>query len=214
MFVFSIIIGSISITALYFYIEPDLPSVDPLKDAKLSVPLRIFSKDNKLIAEFGKKRRAPLTYSNIPKIAINAYIAAEDEHFFSHPGVDYRGLLRAAWDIITTGKKGSGGSTITMQVARNYLLSNEKTFIRKFKEIFLSLKIEREFSKQTIMELYLNRIFLGHRAYGIGAAAQVYYGTTVDNLTIAQAAMIAGLPKAPSANNPIIAPQKAIYRRG
>lgn len=214
---FSIIcslLGAAFFYATYLYIEPDLPSVTKLKDIKLSVPLRVFTNDSKLIGEFGKKRRAPLEYSQIPSQMINAFLSAEDERFFTHPGVDYQGILRAVWHIIKTGEKGSGGSTITMQVARNFFLSNEKTYTRKLKEIFLSLKIEQEFNKPQIIELYLNRIFLGNRAYGIGAAAQVYYGKPVEQLSLEQVAMIAGLPKAPSANNPISNPVRAKRRRG
>ena len=213
-FVTCSLLGAISLYISYLVIKPDLPDVSTLKDIKLSVPLRIYTVDNKLIGEFGKKRRAPLTYEQIPEQMINAFLAAEDERFFTHPGVDYQGIMRAVWHIIKTGEKGSGGSTITMQVARNFYLSKEKTYIRKLKEIFLSLKIEQEFSKNEIIELYLNRIFLGNRAYGIGAAAQVYYGRPVELLTLEQIAMIAGLPKAPSANNPISNPVRAKRRRG
>ncbi len=215
--VFSMIcslLGGVLFYAAYLYIEPDLPAVDKLKDIKLSVPLRVYTYDNKLIGEFGKKRRAPLEYAEIPTQMINAFLSAEDERFFTHPGVDYQGILRAVWHIIKTGEKGSGGSTITMQVARNFFLSNEKTYTRKLKEIFLSLKIEQEFDKPQIIELYLNRIFLGNRAYGIGAAAQVYYGKPAKKLSLEQIAMIAGLPKAPSANNPISNPVRAKRRRG
>ncbi len=208
------LLGGVFFYAAYLYIGPDLPAVDKLKDIKLSVPLRVYTYDNKLIGEFGKKRRAPLEYPEIPPQMINAFLSAEDERFFTHPGVDYQGILRAVWHIIKTGEKGSGGSTITMQVARNFFLSKEKTYIRKLKEIFLSLKIEQELNKPQIIELYLNRIFLGNRAYGIGAAAQVYYGKPVEKLSLEQIAMIAGLPKAPSANNPISNPVRAKRRRG
>lgn len=208
------LLGGVLFYAAYLYIEPDLPAVDKLKDIKLSVPLKVYTYDNKLIGEFGKKRRAPLKYAETPTQMINAFLSAEDERFFTHPGVDYQGILRAVWHIIKTGEKGSGGSTITMQVARNFFLSNEKTYTRKLKEIFLSLKIEQEFNKPQIIELYLNRIFLGNRAYGIGAAAQVYYGKPVEKLSLEQIAMIAGLPKAPSANNPISNPVRAKRRRG
>ncbi len=207
------LLGTASLYISYLVIKPDLPDVSTLKDIKLSVPLRIYTADDKLIGEFGKKRRAPLNYEQIPTQIINAFLAAEDERFFTHPGVDYQGILRAVWQLIRTGEKGSGGSTITMQVARNFFLSKEKTYIRKLKEIFLSLKIEQEFTKNEIIELYLNRIFLGNRAYGIGAAAQVYYGKPVELLTLEQIAMIAGLPKAPSANNPISNPVRAKGRR-
>jgi penicillin-binding protein 1A len=146
-------------------------------------------------------------------MVINAILATEDDRFFEHPGVDYQGLLRAAMELIRTGEKRQGGSTITMQVARNFFLSSEKTYLRKLTEILLALKIERQLSKQEILELYLNKIYFGHRAYGIAAAAQVYYGVSIDELTLAQTAMIAGLPKAPSANNPVSNPERALERR-
>jgi len=164
-------------------------------------------------AEFGEQRRAPVRFADLPQAIIDAILATEDDRFFQHPGVDYHGLIRAAVKLVSTGRKSQGGSTITMQVARNFFLSSEKTYLRKFKEIFLALKIERYLSKQEILELYLNKIYFGHRAYGIAAAAQVYYGVSIDQLSIAQVAMIAGLPKAPSANNPVSNPQRALQRR-
>ena len=206
-------LGTASLIGTYLYLEPDLPPVEQLREIRLQVPLRIYSKDQRLIAEFGEKRRIPLAYNNIPPSMIKAFLAAEDDRFFEHPGVDYQGILRAALQLIMTGERRQGGSTITMQVARNFFLSREKTFLRKLKEIFLSLRIEQELSKQEIFELYLNKIYLGHRAYGVGAAAQVYYGKTVDELTLAEIAMIAGLPKAPSASNPITNPERALIRR-
>jgi penicillin-binding protein 1A len=166
-----------------------------------------------LLAEFGEKRRSPVSFSDIPPIMIQAFLAAEDDRFFDHPGVDYQGIIRAVTQLILTGRKKQGGSTITMQVARNFFLTNEKTYERKIKEILLALKIERSISKQEILELYLNKIYLGKRAYGVGAAAEVYYGTRLDNLSVAQVAMIAGLPKAPSRFNPIANPARAIIRR-
>lgn len=208
------LMGVISIISFYYYVKPDLPSLDPLIHAKFSTPLKVFTKNGELIAEFGKKRREPITFDETPKQLINAFLAAEDDKFFTHDGVDYKGLARAVWHLASTGTRKSGGSTITMQLARNFLLTNEKTYTRKFKEIALSYKIEEELDKKKIMELYLNRIFLGNRAYGIGAAAQVYYGKTPSELTIAQVAMIAGLPKAPSTRNPIAAPKSAKARRG
>lgn len=207
------IAGVLTVGGLYFYLEPQLPSTENLRNTKFQVPLRVYSKDLKLIAEFGEKRRIPLTYTEIPEPMVRAFLAAEDNRFFVHPGVDYQGLLRAAYLLITTGERRQGGSTITMQVARNFYLSREKTFTRKFNEILLSLQIEKELSKQEILALYLNKIYLGNRAYGVGAAAQVYYGKSVDQLTLEQTAMIAGLPKAPSRYNPLANPTRALLRR-
>lgn len=195
------------------YLVPKLPSTDVLKDVRFQVPLRVYSKDRQLMAEFGEKRRIPLHLAEIPETMVQAVLASEDEHFYQHPGVDWRGLVRAVWHIMRTGRKGPGGSTITMQVARNFFLGREKTYLRKLNEILLSFKIERELSKDEILELYVNKIFLGHRAYGVGAAAEVYYGRKVSKLTLAQMAMIAGLPQRPSAFNPIVNPRQAISRR-
>jgi penicillin-binding protein 1A len=198
---------------VYRMIEPDLPDITVLSDIKLQVPLGVYSEDGKLIAQFGEKKRIPIATAKIPRRLMEAFIAAEDDRFFSHPGVDYKGLLRAARQLISTGQKRQGGSTITMQVARNFFLTREKTFMRKLKEVFLALRIERHLNKLEILGLYLNKIYLGHRAYGIGAAAQVYYGKSVDELTLAECAMIAGLPKAPSQANPITNPERALERR-
>jgi penicillin-binding protein 1A len=205
--------GATALILTYLYLEPDLPNVEQLRDVRLQVPLRIYSQDQRLIAEFGEKRRIPLKYNEIPDKMIRAFLAAEDDRFFEHPGVDYHGILRAALQLIMTGERRQGGSTITMQVARNFFLSREKTFARKIKEIFLSFRIEQELSKKEIFELYLNKIYLGHRSYGVGAAAQVYYGKPIDQLTLAQTAMIAGLPKAPSTTNPVTNPERAQLRR-
>jgi penicillin-binding protein 1A len=196
-----------------FYFIPKLPSIEVLKDVQLQVPLRIYSQDKKLIGVFGEKKRIPLEYEEIPDLMIKATLAAEDDRFFVHPGVDYQGLLRAVFTLLTTGEKRQGGSTITMQVARNFLLTREKTYLRKINEILLAFMIEKELSKHEILSLYLNKIYLGHRAYGVGAAAQVYYGADISGLTTAQIAMIAGLPKAPSTNNPVTNPQRALQRR-
>jgi len=205
--------GTIAIASLYYYLEPSLPSIENLKSVKFQVPLRVYSSDHKLIAEFGEMRRIPLDYNAIPEPMVQAFLAAEDDRFFEHPGVDYKGLLRAAYQLLLTGERRQGGSTITMQVARNFFLSSEKTFTRKFSEIFLSLRIENELTKHEILELYLNKIYMGNRAYGVGAAAMVYYGKTVDQLTLAQVAMIAGLPKAPSRYNPLADPERSMQRR-
>ncbi|MGD8430359.1 MAG: penicillin-binding protein 1A, partial [Ectothiorhodospiraceae bacterium] len=198
----------------YLVLAPDLPPVESLKDVEFQVPLRVLSADGVLIAEYGEKKRAPIHYDEAPQDLVNAFIAAEDQRFFEHPGVDYQGILRAIWYLVRTGEKGPGGSTITMQVARNFFLTRERTFLRKGREILLALKIDRELSKQEILELYMNKIYLGHRAYGVGAAAQVYYGKPLGELTLAQLAMIAGLPKAPSAFNPVTDPKRALVRRG
>ncbi len=201
------------LAAAYLYIAPDLPPIEQLKDVQLQVPLRIYSADGELMGEFGEQRRKPVHYDELPQAVIDAILATEDDRFFEHPGVDYQGLLRAAFELARTGEKRQGGSTITMQVARNFFLSREKTYLRKLTEIFLALKIERYLSKQEILELYLNKIYFGQRAYGVGAAAEIYYGLPIDQLSLAQVAMIAGLPKAPSSNNPISNPQRALQRR-
>jgi penicillin-binding protein 1A len=198
---------------VYLKLVPELPSIDKLEDTRYQVPLRIYDKNDFLLAEYGEHRRIPVKYEDIPKKIEKAFLAAEDDQFFNHYGVDPLALGAAVYELITTGRKTRGGSTITMQVARNFFLSKKKTYSRKLNEILLALKIESELSKKKILELYLNKIYLGNRAYGIVAAAQVYYGKTLDELTIAQAAMIAGLPKAPSRYNPIINPQRALIRR-
>ncbi|QBM18103.1 penicillin-binding protein 1A [Marinobacter sp. JH2] len=199
--------------SLYLYLRPSLPPVEQLLDVKLQTPLRVYSHDNELIAEFGEKRRTPVTIEQIPTLQLQAFLAAEDARFYDHFGVDIKGLTRAAIELISTGSIQSGGSTITMQVAKNYFLSRDRTFIRKFSEILLAIQIERELSKERIFELYLNKIYLGNRAYGISAAAQVYYDKRVNELSLAQMAMLAGLPKAPSAYNPIADPERALVRR-
>ena len=197
----------------YLYLSPSLPSVDSLRDTHLQTPLRIYSKDELLIAEFGEKRRTPVHFEDTPEKLVKAFMAAEDDRFYYHPGVDIMGLLRAAVQLVSTGRIQSGGSTITMQVAKNFFLSHERVFSRKFNEILLALQIEQELTKNEIFELYLNKIYLGNRAYGVEAAAQVYYGKSIDELSLAQQAMIAGLPKAPSRYNPINDPDRALIRR-
>jgi len=199
--------------SVYYFLAPKLPEAESLKETQLQVPLRIFSAEQKLIAEFGDKRRSPVQYHEIPEPLIQAILAAEDDRFFEHPGIDYQGLLRAAYSLATTGQKAQGGSTITMQVARNFFLSNEKTYLRKVNEIILSFQIEHKLSKEEILTLYLNKIYLGKRAYGVGAAARVYYGKPLAELSLPEFAMIAGLPKAPSSYNPIANPERALLRR-
>ncbi|MEO5702630.1 MAG: penicillin-binding protein 1A [Gammaproteobacteria bacterium] len=206
-------LGVIILGGAYITLAPQLPSIDSLKDVRLQVPLRVYSRTGELIGEFGEMRRIPVKISQVPKSLIQAVLAAEDDRFYTHPGVDYQGLIRASWQLLMTGEKRQGGSTITMQVARNFFLNSEKTYARKLKEILLALKIEGELDKNAILELYLNKIYLGNRSYGVAAAAQLYYGTTLDKLTIAQMAMLAGLPKAPSRFNPIINLTRATQRR-
>ncbi|MFV7785624.1 penicillin-binding protein 1A [Shewanella marisflavi] len=207
------LLGIGAIAAAYFYVLPDLPDVTTLKTVKLQTPLRIYSADGKLISQFGEKRRIPVEYEQVPQQLINAVLDTEDARFFEHKGIDPIGIIRAAFILATTGKKSQGASTITQQVARGFFLSREKTYIRKIKEIFLALKIEKALSKKEILTLYLNRSFLGNRAYGVGAAAQVYYGKELEELTLPEMAMIAGLPQAPSAANPIRNPARAMNRR-
>lgn len=208
-----LLLGTISIAALTGYIVPGLPDIETLKDVKMQIPLRVYSHDHSLMSEYGEKRRTPVTIDDVPPQLINAFLAAEDDRFYQHPGVDWQGILRAVVNLIKTGKKTQGGSTITMQVARNFFLSREKSYIRKLNEIFLALKIESSLSKREILELYLNKIYLGQRAYGVGAAAKVYYGHDIKQLGLSQLAMIAGLPKAPSTTNPVSNPQRASKRR-
>jgi penicillin-binding protein 1A len=198
---------------LYARIEPQLPSIDVLRDVQLQEPLRVYTHDRRLLAEFGEKRRTPVRIADVPDGLVRAFLAAEDDSFFIHSGVDFMGLMRAAVELVRTGKKRQGGSTITMQVARNFFLSSEKTYLRKLTEILLSFKIEGSLSKDEILELYLNKIYLGQRAYGVEAAARVYYGQGIGELSLARMAMIAALPKAPSRVNPVNNPEAAVERR-
>lgn len=190
-----------------------LKNLDSLLENQLEMPLQIYSKDEKLIAVFGEHRRKTLTYDQIPENFIKAILAAEDDEFFEHFGVDLKGIARSLLELLSTGSKQTGASTITMQAARNYLLTLDRTFTRKFREILLSLYMEQVLTKQQIMELYINKIFLGNRAYGIAAAAEVYYGKPIADLTLAQYAMIAGIPKAPSRFNPLANTRRSLIRR-
>ncbi len=205
--------ASVAGLSVVLYLGPQLPDIEQLRDIRLQTPLRIFSRDEKLIAEFGEKRRNPVRYDQIPKEFTLAILAAEDTNYYTHNGIDLKGLARAFVQLAQTGRIQSGGSTITMQVARNYLLTLDQTFTRKFKEIMIAMQMEQILSKQEIMELYVNKIYLGNRAYGIDAAAEVYYGKELSELSLAQLAMIAGLPKAPSRYNPIVNPRRALLRR-
>src|SRR5687767_8374947 len=191
---------------------PNLPDVSDLLDYRPKLPLRVFSAEGVLIGEFGEERRNLTPIAEIPKVMKDAVLAIEDSRFYSHGGVDYRGLLRAT--LANLGRvKSQGASTITMQVARNVYLSSEKTFTRKLYEVLLTFKLEHLLSKDQILEIYMNQIFLGNRAYGFAAAADAYFGKPMKELTIAEAAMLAGLPKAPSAFNPIVNPNRARARQ-
>ena len=214
LFTISAVSGAFLIASgSFLYLSPALPTVSALKEINFQTPLRIYSADGRLISEFGEKRRIPLDYEEIPESLINAILAAEDDQFYQHPGVSVKGLARAFTELVRTGAIQSGGSTITMQVAKNFFLTKERRFIRKFNEILLALKIEKELTKQEIITLYINKIYLGQRSYGFGAAAKVYYDKTLEELDIAQTATLAALPKAPSSANPISNPSKALARR-
>jgi len=201
------------LSGAFLYLSPGLPSVEALRSIQLQIPLRVYSSDNKLIAEFGEMRRTPIRFADIPPNFINALLSAEDDNFANHYGVDPSSLMRAATQLVKSGHIQSGGSTITMQVAKNFFLTSERSFSRKTTEILLALQIERQLTKDEILELYVNKIYLGNRAYGIEAAAQVYYGKSIREVSLAQMAMIAGLPKAPSRFNPLANPARSKERR-
>src|SRR3989344_4156021 len=205
--------GVVILTLIALILTPTLPSLEDLSGAQLKVPMRVYTADGELIAEFGEEKRIPVRIEEVPDMLIKAVLAAEDRSFFYHHGVDFVGILRAAWHNLRTQSTSQGASTITMQVARNFFLSPEKTYTRKIKEVLLAFKIERELSQQQILELYFNKIFLGHRSYGFAAAAQIYYGKNLPQLTLPEMAMLAGLPKAPSRDNPLTNPDNAFERR-
>ena len=211
--IFCILLGTGSIFGLYKYVEPQLPDVATLKEVKLQTPMQVYSADGELIAQYGEKRRIPLSLNQIPPALVQAFIATEDSRFYEHHGVDPVGIFRAASVALFSGHASQGASTITQQLARNFFLSPEKTLDRKIKEAFLAIRIEQLLNKDEILELYLNKIYLGYRAYGVGAAAQVYFGKNVDQLTLSEMAVIAGLPKAPSTFNPLYSMDRALARR-
>src|SRR5689334_5974049 len=192
---------------------PNLPELGALTSYQPKVPLRIYTADGTLIGEFGEERRAVVSIADVPPELKNAIIAAEDERFYQHPGIDYIGVLRAAYANLVAGGRRQGASTITMQVARNFFLSSEKTLTRKLYEALLAFKIENNLQKDQILELYVNQIYLGQRAYGFAAASQIYFGKSLDKLTLGEVAILAGLPKAPSAYNPVANPQRARQRQ-
>ena len=207
------ILGVSTIFGFYYYVKPELPDVATLRDVELQTPMQVFSQDGKLISQFGEKRRNPVSYDEIPRHLVEALIATEDSRFYDHPGIDPIGITRAAIVVAMSGSAKQGASTITQQLARNFFLSNEKKIMRKIKEIFIAIHIEQLLSKEEIMELYVNKIFLGHRSYGFGAAARVYFGKDLPDLTLSELATLAGMPKAPSTMNPIYSLERATNRR-
>lgn len=208
-----ILCAALATAGIYIWVAQGLPKELDLASPPLQQPLRVYSANGLLIGEYGAERREPLRFDDTPPLLVKAFLAAEDSRFFQHPGIDVQGLGRAALKLLETGERRQGGSTITMQVARNFFLSREKTFRRKLGELTLALRIERELTKEQIFELYQNKIFFGHRAYGISAAARGYYDKKVGELSLAQMAMLAGIPQAPSLNNPVSRPQRALVRR-
>ena len=209
----SVTLFLMSIASLNLYIDGKLPDENKIRDIDLQIPLKIFTADKKLIGEFGEKRRTALEFDSIPVHYVNAVLAAEDDDFFNHSGVSYLGLVRSLYRLAVSGRVQGGGSTITMQVAGNYLTSRDINIFRKIKDIFLAYRLEKTYSKEEIFEFYVNRIFFGNRAYGIAAASEVYYGASIKELNLAQWAMIASLPKAPSSINPLVNPKRALIRR-
>ena len=208
-----LVIGLATLTAAATLAWPNLPSLETLTDYRPRIPLRVYTADGYLLGEFGEERRSVVRIGDVPAVLKQAILAAEDERFYEHSGVDPIGILRAALANLTSGGRGQGASTITMQVARNFFLTREKTYNRKLYEILLALKIEQNLSKDQILELYINQIYLGQRAYGFSAAARTYFGKSLDQLTLAEAAVLAGLPKAPSAFNPVVNPARAEVRK-
>ncbi|MCE9640520.1 MAG: penicillin-binding protein 1A [Betaproteobacteria bacterium] len=205
--------GVLVIVFIVVIVWPTLPDIDVLTNYQPKVPLRVYSSEGLLIGEFGEERRAVVKIAAVPKEMREAILAAEDERFYQHGGVDYVGVIRAALSNFVSGGARQGASTITMQVARNFFLSKEKTFTRKFNEMLLAFKIEHGLAKDQILELYINQIYLGQRAYGFAAAAQIYFGKSLDQLNVAEMAMLAGLPKAPSSFNPVVNPKRAKLRQ-
>ncbi|MCB1553414.1 MAG: penicillin-binding protein 1A [Xanthomonadales bacterium] len=214
LLLFGAVAGATALGVLYWLIAPTLPDVEALREVRLQVPLSVFSSEGKLIAQFGETRRHPVAIADVPDHVKNAFIAIEDARFYEHPGVDWRGVTRAIWLLATTSnQRVPGGSTITQQVAKMFFLSPEYSYTRKLTEMFLALKMERELSKDEILELYLNKSFFGHRSYGVAAAAEFYYGKTLGELSLEEAAMLAAIPKFPSSGNPLVNPARAMVRR-
>src|SRR5262245_1236354 len=204
----------------YYYLEPSVPSAEDLRNIRIQVPLQIYSRDGRLIAEFGEEKRTPVAYENIPPLVVKAVLAAEDEHFFEHPGVDWRGVIRGALSEIGAGDVKTGGSTITQQVTRTSNVfpragtrSGFERIVQKYREILLAFRIEREFTKQEILSLYLNTYYFGQRSYGIVTAARTYFGKDLAELTVSEVAILAGIPQRPNDLNPIASPERATARR-
>jgi len=197
----------------YAYLRPALPDVASLRDVQLQVPLRVYTRDGRLIAAIGDQRRIPVRYDQLPKKLIQAFLATEDDRFFQHHGVDWQGILRAAVANFKAGRISQGASTITMQVSRDMFLTPKRDMKRKMSEVYISLLMETEFTKEEIFSLYVNKIFLGQRSYGVAAAAEVYFGKTLDQLNIAEMATLAGIPTAPSVVNPVASAEAAKVRR-
>jgi len=208
-------IGAVAgVIGAYYYVQPSLQSAETIRDIPLQVPMRIFSRDGYLLSEIGSRRRIPVTYDQIPEHVVLAFVAAEDRRFFEHPGIDYRGVLRAVVRLVRTGNaSGGGGSTLTQQLARDYFLNLDQTVARKLSEAFLAYKIEQEFTKEQIMALFLNKMFFGQRAYGVAAAAQVFFNRSLSEINEAEAATLAGVLPAPSVYNPVSGPEAAAVRR-
>ena len=207
------ILGLVAGGVLYFHLKSSLPSVESLKTVELQQPMQIYTADGKLIGEVGEQRRIPVKLENVPQRLQDAFLATEDSRFYEHHGLDPVGIARAIFVAVNNGGASQGASTITQQLARNFFLTPEKTIIRKAREAVLAIEIENALSKQEILELYLNKIFLGYRSYGVAAAAQTYFGKNLDELTLSEMAIIAGLPKAPSTMNPLYSPKRAEERR-
>jgi penicillin-binding protein 1A len=207
------LLAAYALACSYVYLVPTLPSIESMRNVELQVPLRVYTRTGALIAQIGEQRRIPVAYDQIPELVKHAFLAAEDERFFEHHGIDYFGVVRAAVIDLISGHKTQGASTITMQAARNMFLTLDKTARRKLQETFVTYRMEHEFSKQEIFGLYLNVIFFGQRAYGVAAAAEAFFGKPLDKLDVAEAATIAGVPKAPSSYNPIVNPELATMRR-
>jgi penicillin-binding protein 1A len=203
-----------TVIGAYYYVSPSLPQAETIREIPLQIPLRIFSRDGRLIEEVGERRRVLVEYDDLPPFVVDAFVSAEDGRFFEHSGIDYQGILRALILLIRSGEISGGGSTITQQLARDYFLTREQLFTRKLREAFLAWQIEQTFSKEEIMALFLNKMFFGQRAYGVAAAAQVYFGKTLDEINVAEAATLAGVLPAPSEYNPVRSPANAGMRRG
>ncbi len=207
-------IGAVAaVIGAYYFVEPGLPRAETIRDIPLQIPLRIFSRDGYLISEIGERRRILITFDDLPPHVVHAFVAAEDRRFFEHPGIDYQGITRSFVRLLRSGEISGGGSTLTQQLARDYFLTREQLFTRKLREAFLAYKIEQEFTKEQIMSLFLNKMFFGQRAYGVAAAAQVYFNKDLGNINPAEAATLAGVLPAPSRYNPVYSAANATVRR-